>query len=185
MARSPGAPAVVLIDHVTKATENTRYSVGSRAKKAKADVLWYVDKVSDFDRKTLGRVELKRHKNRPGVLEPKHVWVIGGEDDRLVCRPLDPLQDVVTTVHPREQQVLDLLRERGPMGPSEIAAEMGVSRMTAHRLLKELMRRNAVEAVGETKDRRYSIARSDSVDERDEIGDKPGLGYLDDDFEWD
>jgi DNA-directed RNA polymerase specialized sigma24 family protein len=185
MARSPGAPAVVLIDHVTKATENTRYSVGSRAKKAKADVLWYVDKVIDFDRQTLGRVELKRHKNRPGVLEPKHVWVIGGEDDRLVCRPLDPLQDVVTTVHPREQQVLDLLRERGPMGPSEIAAEMGLHRSTVHRLLKELLRRNEIAATGETTDRKYAIAGEEQAIEGREEPDDRGLGYLDDDFVWD
>jgi DNA-binding CsgD family transcriptional regulator/RecA/RadA recombinase len=161
MARSPGAPAVVLIDHVTKATENTRYSVGSRAKKAKADVLWYVDKVSDFDRLTLGRVELKRHKNRPGVLEPKHVWVIGGEDDRLVCRPLDPLHDVVTTVHPREQQVLDLLRERGPMGTAEVAAELGVSRRTANQWLRALVSRGEAGIKGETSNRKYFLLGTD------------------------
>jgi DNA-binding CsgD family transcriptional regulator len=146
---------------VTKATENTRYSVGSRAKKAKADVLWYVDKVSDFDRQTLGRVELKRHKNRPGVLEPKHVWVIGGEDDRLVCRPLDPLQDVVTTVHPREQQVLDLLRERGPMGTAEVAAELGVSRRTANQWLRALVSRGEAGIKGETSNRKYFLLGTD------------------------
>jgi hypothetical protein len=178
LARSPAKPAVILIDHVTKSTENVRYSVGSRAKKAKADVLWFVRKVTEFDRQNIGRVELIRHKNRPGVLEPKHVWTIGGEGGQLICRPLDPLQDVVTTVHPTEQQILDLLRDEGPMSVARLAARLQLSDRHVRRYLTNLTRAGRVGCDGTTRNRRYFLASGDG---RTSIqwGDDD-----DDDWEW-
>lgn len=89
LARREYSPGVVLIDHVTKDASNTKYSVASRAKKAKSDVLWFVERDADFDKTKTTHVTLWRHKNRPGVLPKSVVYVVGGDDGRLVCEPFD------------------------------------------------------------------------------------------------
>jgi len=138
IAHQPHAPAVVLVDHIPKDAENTRYAVGSRAKKAKSDVLWLVTKVAPFDRTTIGQVRLTRHKNRPGVLPDGITYTVGGKDGRLVCHPFDPSQDGITGRHPRADEVLDLLDREGPMSAAQIGRQLGISRWSAARICQSL-----------------------------------------------
>lgn len=98
LARREYSPAVVLIDHVTKDASNTKYSVASRAKKAKSDVLWFVERDADFDTTKTTHVTLWRHKNRPGVLPKSVVYVVGGQDGRLICEPFDAEEHGVESV---------------------------------------------------------------------------------------
>ena len=161
IARSDYQPAVVLVDHVPKDTENVRYSVASRAKKAKADVLWYVRKLSDFDRLNTAKVELDRHKNRPGVLPKQITYTLGGKDGRLVCRPFDLSQDVVETRHPDADRFVAILAERGPQGRREMAEKLGgISDDTVTRIANELEVAGIIERVGSTRNQRYRFAAS-------------------------
>lgn len=164
IARREYLPAVVLIDHVPKDTENVRYSVASRAKKAKSDVLWYVRKIADFDRESTARVELERHKNRPGVLPKKVTYTIGGQGGTLVCRPFDVSQDVVESQHPMAPQFLQILAEKGPCGRREMEQFLGgVSKDTVFRVANELEKTGRIQRVGATTNLRYQLVASDEL----------------------
>ncbi|MCX7618916.1 bifunctional DNA primase/polymerase [Tepidiforma sp.] len=160
LARTGANPAVLLVDHVAKDTENVRYSVGSRAKKAKSDVMWYVRRVLEFDRQTIGRIELIRHKNRPGVLEPKHTWTIGGCEGALICRPFSAAEDPVVTMPPTAERILEVLREGGPCGVARLVSELEVHRDTVHTNLQWLLARGYIQKTGNRKAARFSLAEA-------------------------
>lgn len=160
LARRDYAPSVVLIDHVPKDAENVRYSVASRAKKAKSDVLWFVRKLSDFDQERTAKVELERHKNRPGVLPKKTTYTIGGEDGRLICRPFDISRDAIEREHPMAAEFVRALQEGGPLGRSKIAKQLGVSDDTVYRVAKDLIYAGTVKTTGEGKSQRYSLTNA-------------------------
>jgi KaiC/GvpD/RAD55 family RecA-like ATPase/predicted transcriptional regulator len=109
LSRRPYSPAVVIIDHVSKDTLNTRYSVGSRAKKAKSDVMWLVQRDGAFDRVTTSDVELIRQKNRPGTLPQTVKYVVGGRDGVLVAERYDPLVHGVETWPGRTRQIFEYI----------------------------------------------------------------------------
>lgn len=155
LARRPYQPAVILVDHVPKDTENIRYSVASRAKKAKSDVLWYVRKTADFDRETTARVELERHKNRPGVLPKKLVYTVGGEGGMLICRPFDVSQDAISTRHELADEFLRILDENGPLGRKGMAALLGVGKDTVTRIYLSLSASGEVRSEGIAQQQRY------------------------------
>ena len=113
LARRDYAPAVVLVDHVTKDASNTKYSVASRAKKAKSDVLWLVEREADFDKTRTAHVTLWRHKNRPGVLPKQIVYVVGGQDGRLVCEPYDQEEHGSEVVQDHASKLLQWIIEMG------------------------------------------------------------------------
>lgn len=166
LARRPYAPAVVLIDHVTKDSANTKYSVASRAKKAKSDILWYVDKHGDFDRTTTTSVDLIRHKNRPGLLPKKVRYIIGGSDGQLVCEPYDVARNGASALSPQAHELLKALEERGGRAESgELARSLGVNRTTVARQAKELVQKGYIERTGAGRASGFAIAaRSDSID---------------------
>lgn len=160
MAREEYAPAVVLVDHIAKDADNRRYAVGSRAKKAKSDVLWYVEKLLRFDRQTVGRVALHRHKNRPGVLPHQVLFTVGGEDGRLICRPLDPVVDQLDQ-HPLEADILAALAEE-PMSSVRLAEELGAAQRTVSRVLARLSQRGLVRMDGGGRASRWVLVRQGS-----------------------
>lgn len=128
LARSDWQPAVVLIDHVSKDTANVKYAVASRAKKAKSDVQWFVEKLNDFDATKTAPLDLHRHKNRPGVLPKKVRFTIGGQDGRLICERFDPSQHVIETLPSGAQEMLELLEREVEMQTGEIANRLGKTR---------------------------------------------------------
>lgn len=148
LARREYAPGVTMVDHVPKDTENIRYSVASRAKKAKSDVLWYVRKMADFDRETTAKVELERHKNRPGVLPKKVTYTIGGEAGKLICRPFDVSQDAIELVPTGAQDMLLLIQSEGPKARHELSVSLGKSVETIRSYAEVLIRQGRLERVG-------------------------------------
>lgn len=111
-------PGVLILDHNTKSEETVKYARGSGAKKSKADIAFFVNKVAEFDVNTLGRVRLERTKNRPGYV-PNHVlYTVGGGAGQLVCRPFDTSTDDTVSEGSRDGEVLTLLRDAGPEGLS-------------------------------------------------------------------
>lgn len=113
LARRDYSPAVVLIDHVTKDTSNTKYSVASRAKKAKSDVLWLVERDADFDKERTAHVTLWRHKNRPGNLPKQQVYVVGGQDGKLICEPYESEEHGAVVVTEQSEKLHQWIMEMG------------------------------------------------------------------------
>ena len=86
---------VVVIDHVVKsATQASNYGRGSSAKAADADVSWYVQRRTDFDRRQRGMVDVYLWHDRDGALPGHLLFAIGdGEGGLPVHRLHEPLPD--------------------------------------------------------------------------------------------
>lgn len=82
LANEYGA-AVLVIDHVTKSSDNRKWARGAGAKKAKAKAAWTVSKLHDFsiDPPVIGTVRLTRSKDTLGRLPARHDIRIGGKAD--------------------------------------------------------------------------------------------------------
>lgn len=93
-----GLPAIV-IDHVVKqATQQTRYSRGAGSKLADADVAWFVNAETPFNRTTVGSVSVHQQKDREGYLPFTNWYQIGDGDGGLPVVPIEgPLDEVVET----------------------------------------------------------------------------------------
>jgi putative DNA primase/helicase len=151
LSRRDYSPAVVLIDHISKDAANVKYSVASRAKKAKSDVLWYVFKDDDFDRTKTAAVDLIRHKNRPGVLPQKVRYIVGGRDGVLVAEPYEPTQHGVSAMPEGTARLLQYVIDRGGEAlTSEAARDLDVTRQTVGTWAKYLLARDMVQRVGES-----------------------------------
>jgi energy-coupling factor transporter ATP-binding protein EcfA2 len=87
--REAGA-TVIVIDHVTKgATKTTPYARGAGSKLADTDVSWYVEAVHNFDRETVGKVELTRKKDREGRLPERLAFEVGDGNGALPVRQVE------------------------------------------------------------------------------------------------
>lgn len=73
-ARNKGITNVIL-DHVPHGGDRAR---GASRKRDFVDIQWFVKKAEDFDRQTLGAVELRRRKDRESWLPEKVGFDIGG-----------------------------------------------------------------------------------------------------------
>ena len=60
-------------------------------------------------------------------------------------------------LRPRQEQFLQLLRERRSMTPGEIWEAIGVSKQAAHKLLQPLLKADLVKRVGSQKSGRYIL----------------------------
>ena len=65
-------------------------------------------------------------------------------------------------LRPRQEQLLQLLRDQGSMAPAEIWAALGVSRQGAMDLLRPLIEAGLVEKVGTRKTGRYVLKTPES-----------------------
>jgi hypothetical protein len=81
-ARQSGA-AVVVLDHVPKLEEATRYARGSGAKLQLVDVAYMIDPVKPFTREQGGLLKLAVTKDRRGYLTRAHEVRVDVEDGRL------------------------------------------------------------------------------------------------------
>ena len=87
--RLHGGTAVV-VDHVVTSGESRGYAVGSRAKKAKAKLVWEFAKKKDFSATEMGRAVVTKVKDNLSTGAPKvHTLDLGGDSDGgfVVCIP--------------------------------------------------------------------------------------------------
>jgi hypothetical protein len=117
--------ATVGIDHTGHADQGR--ARGATAKGAKADATWMVEVEQEFDKRSTGRVRLRRgRKNRQGVLPESHMFQIGGtRAGETVFRRLNDHtadQEKAFEVERMKQfktAVLELLDEAGTAGLSQ------------------------------------------------------------------
>ena len=152
IAQETGA-AVVLIDHNAKDVTNVRYSRGSGAKKAKADGAWYVEKTSEFDEKTMGKVVFKRTKNRVGYLPESVYYSAGGQDGKLIVERAEGRQGGPIAVEPNVARVLEMLDACGEAGASspDIEKHLGLKPWAWKTLRVEMIQAGWIEKQGDTK----------------------------------
>jgi Fic family protein len=74
---------------------------------------------------------------------------------RVHTLSLEPRQKLV--LRPRQERLLQLLRDSGSMAPAEIWAALGISRQGAMDLLRPLMEAGVIEKVGSKKTGRYVL----------------------------
>ena len=74
---------IVIIDHVPKNAPGSKYSRGAGSKLADVDVHWRVEKVADFNRDTVGGIEVRQMKDREGYLPFATWWTMGDGQGRL------------------------------------------------------------------------------------------------------
>jgi Fic family protein len=74
---------------------------------------------------------------------------------RIHTLSLEPRQKLV--LRPRQERLLQLLRDSGSMAPAEIWAALGISRQGAMDLLRPLMEAGVIEKVGSKKTGRYVL----------------------------
>ncbi len=159
LARRDYAPAVVLVDHVTKDTSNVKYSVASRAKKAKSDVLWLVERDADFDKEKTAHVTLWRHKNRPGNLPKQVVYLVGGENGRLICEVYDKDEHGAVAVPDQSERLYQWITEMGgSIKPFEAMQNFDTTNeRTVRRWAKELEDEGRLVKEGEAKTARWRV----------------------------
>lgn len=157
----PYHPAVTIIDHIAKNASTTSHSAGSRAKRQKTAVSWLVECKEEFNRSKLGRVELTLQKNNPGTMPARHMYVVGGEEGRLICRPFDPKSDEGSVLKESEQRIIAELENAFPHGlqRGQIAFKTQLSKSGVSAALVHLVNRGLVGREGEPPDTLYFAIR--------------------------
>ncbi len=153
--------ALVLLDHVTKSAEGRNgHARGSGAKKAKMDGSFTVIKTADFDRNRLGTIEMKRAKNRLGILTPLVRFTVGGRDGELVCERHEIATEQREELSDRDRSLLTILHERfyrEGAQTRELAEATGWKDPMVHRSRRALLAHACIVATGEGKSQRYAI----------------------------
>lgn len=88
---------LVVIDHISKGAQESRYSRGAGSKQADTDVHWRAIKVTEFDRNNAGCVMLVRKKDRPGIFPQAQWFAVGDGAGGLPVTPCDPPQEAKPT----------------------------------------------------------------------------------------
>jgi hypothetical protein len=146
---------VVVIDHDTKASEQSRYARGSGAKLAASDVQYKVEIKKPFTRSDSGLLKLTVSKDRRGYLH--RTWLVHMEATAIGLRPdfvhesetaytdtWTPVKRMVWGVLTRESQTGEEIREL----IKKFHPEKDVARETISRALNELQRESFVVGTG-------------------------------------
>ncbi len=108
-ARRRGITTLVL-DHVPHGTNRSR---GSGRKKEEVDVQWELYRSMPFDRSTVGKITLRRKKDREGWLPSKVAFEMGGGSDGFVFERLRSVgEDPRGKVSENQQKILRVLRDK-------------------------------------------------------------------------
>lgn len=82
--------SLVVIDHISKGAQESRYARGAGSKQADTDVHWRAIKVTEFDRNNAGCVMLVRKKDREGYMPAAQWFAVGDGAGGLPVAPCDP-----------------------------------------------------------------------------------------------
>lgn len=166
--------AVVVLDHVPKLEEATRYARGSGAKLQLVDVALMVEPITPFSRDQGGLLKLQVTKDRRGYLHRAHQVRVEAEGGRLALSiteagavepGLDDPDLAGLDLAPATRKLLAVLREqRGqPLVASELVDRVkarfghGLGRQTVSTALNDLAKRDLVD--GEEDRSRYGEKR--------------------------
>jgi len=172
-SRMPIAPCVIILDHNTKDGENVKYSRGSGAKKAKADVMFLVNRTAEFDTNTMGRVRLERTKNRPGIMAENMLFVVGGEDGRLIVEQFDAAKHETFAANTLDMKALNAIQEMGETGMGRLQLEgvLGLRETATQATLNRLEKAGYIERRGIARNMRWVCINPPAGDSYPPAGD--------------
>jgi hypothetical protein len=142
--------AVLLLDHVPKEGVSAR---GSGRKKDEVDVMWKLANTASFDRDNVGRIVLRREKDREGWLPETVGFSVGGSENGFVCERSDGTIEETDAegLKPSERRTLEVLAEEFGESGAKAAEwqrrckEANVSRPSFYRAKKWLLTTERVE----------------------------------------
>ena len=122
--------ASIFIDHMTKSSVDGGYARGAGSKKSKSDAVWTFTAPKAFDRHTLGRVSLKRAKDRLGTLPQNLLYIMGGDGKgNIVVKPTEVARQIVSPEDEHAARIIEFLKDKAPTeeeGLSSTAIVKGV-----------------------------------------------------------
>lgn len=133
--------ATLFIDHMTKASVDGGWARGAGSKKSKADAAWTFSAVKPFDKTTIGRVSLKRAKDRLGQLPITQHYRMGGDGKgNIVIERTQVAKELVSVSDEYAQRIIDFLKERAKtedegLKSSEIVKEVKGDTNTLYKAL--------------------------------------------------
>jgi hypothetical protein len=143
--------AILLLDHIPKEGNTAR---GSGRKLDYVDVMWELTKPQDFDRETVGRIDLRLKKDREGWMPWGVAFSVGGKDGSLIFgrTTFDKSTFVGDALRPKEKATLEALKSFGDAGARytpwlKEAEKRGLSSATFKRALDTLLRTDLVEKI--------------------------------------
>jgi hypothetical protein len=143
--------AILLLDHIPKDGNTAR---GSGRKLDYVDVMWELTKPQDFDRETVGRIDLRLKKDREGWMPWGVAFTVGGSENGLVFgrTAFDSSLLAPDRLLPSDRTTLDALKSFGSSGARdkdwrEEAIKRGLGRTTYYRSRGTLLEQGLVEEV--------------------------------------
>jgi hypothetical protein len=145
--------AILLLDHIPKEGNTAR---GSGRKLDYVDVMWELTKPQDFDRETVGRIDLRLKKDREGWMPWGVAFTVGGSENGLVFgrTAFDSSLLAPDSLLPSDRTTLDALKSFGSSGGRdkdwrEEAMKRGLSRASYYRGRETLLSHGLAEKVME------------------------------------
>ncbi len=143
--------AILLLDHIPKEGNTAR---GSGRKLDYVDVMWELTKPQDFDRETVGRIDLRLKKDREGWMPWGVAFTVGGTEGGLVFArtAFDSSLLAPDSLLPSDRTTLDALKSFGASGVRdkewrEESMKRGLGRTTYYRSRGTLLERGLAEEV--------------------------------------
>jgi hypothetical protein len=143
--------AILLLDHIPKEGNTAR---GSGRKLDYVDVMWELTKPQDFDRETVGRIDLRLKKDREGWMPWGVAFTVGGVEEGLVFSRTAFDSSLLTpdSPLPSDRTTLDALKSFGSSGVRdkdwrEEAMKRGLGRTTYYRSRGTLLEQGLAEEV--------------------------------------
>jgi hypothetical protein len=143
--------AILLLDHIPKEGNTAR---GSGRKLDYVDVMWELTKPQDFDRETVGRIDLRLKKDREGWMPWGVAFTVGGSENGLVFgrTAFDSSLLVPDRLLPSDRTTLDALKSFGSSGVRdknwrEDAMKRGLGRTTYYRSRGTLLEQGLAEEI--------------------------------------
>ncbi len=143
--------AILLLDHIPKEGNTAR---GSGRKLDYVDVMWELTKPQDFDRETVGRIDLRLKKDREGWMPWGVAFTVGGTEGGLVFArtAFDSSLLAPDSLLPSDRTTLDALKSFGSSGVRdkewrEESMKRGLGRTTYYRSRGTLLEQGLAEEV--------------------------------------
>jgi hypothetical protein len=143
--------AILLLDHIPKEGNTAR---GSGRKLDYVDVMWELTKPQDFDRETVGRIDLRLKKDREGWMPWGVAFTVGGGENGLIFgrTSFDSSLLAPDSLLPSDRTTLAALKSFGGSGARdkdwrEEAMKRGLSRASYYRGRETLLSQGIAEKV--------------------------------------
>jgi hypothetical protein len=104
--------ATLFIDHMTKSSVDSGWARGAGSKKSKADAAWTFTAIKAFDKNNIGKVSLKRAKDRLGQLPVSLLFNMGGNGEGLITvEQTEVAKEIATPKDDYEARIVEYLKE--------------------------------------------------------------------------